>query len=285
MDIFFAVRFTIPRFPSLLFILSLFFIAVECKAQNENGNDFLLPIDRTLPNEKSKTITLHFKDSPSLKLFDYPNTKYSSMWPAETLRQVLIDLDGDGSKELIVQHFSDGAHRSYIFNLFKSIDESNFEEILSRENVLVKEDSILRIWLYGELGLYRSCYGCYVKTPQYLDATIDLIYNKGELILTRNEELNRLIIENLEFLKNRGIPDINNFESDDATRKSYLLHLVTYHFNNHCEMSDTKRLFDEYYDHIDHSKTWTEIESILRKQEVLLQVGNHIKPTIDNNTD
>jgi hypothetical protein len=86
----------------MLFLLS---ITVDCKAQNENGNDFLLSIDRTLPKEKSEYITLHFKDNSSLKLSDYPNQKYSSMWPAETLRQVLIDLDGDGNDEVIVQNF------------------------------------------------------------------------------------------------------------------------------------------------------------------------------------
>ncbi len=264
------VQLTSPCFSSVLFMLFLFSITVDCKAQNENGNDFLLSIDRTLPKAESQNITLHFKDGSSLKLSDYPDQKYSSMWPAETLRQVLIDLDGDGHDELIVQHFSDGAHRSYIFNLFKSLGKSNFTEILSRENVLVNKDSILRIWLYGELGLFRSCYGCYVKTPKYLEASIDLTYDKGKLILRKDDELDRLIIDNLTFLHNRGIPDLNDFESDDATRKSYLLHLTTYHFNNYCEMNDTKRLFDKYYDHIDHVKIWTEIESILRKQELLL---------------
>lgn len=97
---------------NFLLVLSFFLVAMECKAQNENGNDFLLSIDRTLPKTESEKITIHFKDKSSLKLSDYPNIKYSSMWPAETLRQILIDLDGDGSKELIVQHFSDGAHRS-----------------------------------------------------------------------------------------------------------------------------------------------------------------------------
>lgn len=260
---------TVPRFVSLFFILPLFSTTIECKAQNEN--DFLLSIERTLPKEESEKIMLHFKDGSSLKLSDFPNKKYSSMWPAETLRQVLIDLDGDGNNELIVQHFSDGAHRSYIFNLFKSLDKFNFEEILSRENVLVNKDSILRIWLYGELGLYRSCYGCYVKTPKYLEASIDLIYDKGKLLLTRNDKLNRLIIENLTFLKNRGIPELNDFDSDDASRKSYLLHLTTYYFNNYRNMSDTKLLFDTYYDHIDHDKIWTEIVAVLRKQEFLLQ--------------
>ena len=254
----------------VLFVLPFFLMAIECKAQNEN--DFLLSIDRSLPETESEKITIHFKDSSSLKLADYPNTKYSSMWPVETLRQVLIDLDGDGNEELIVQHFSDGAHRSYILNLFKKIDETNFVEILSRENVLIKEDSILRIWLYGELGLYHSCYGCYVITPKYLEAKIDLIYNKGELSLARkDEELNLLIKENLRFLKDRGIPTMNNFASDDATRKSYLLHLATYHFNNHCDMNSTKRLFNEYYDHGDKVNIWAEMEDVLRKQELLLQ--------------
>src|SRR5690554_272676 len=169
----FTTSYTLRNF--LLF--SFFLMANECKAQNENGSDFLLPSGLSLPKTESEKITIHFKDQSSLKLSDYPNIKYSSMWPAETLRQVLIDLDGDGSKELIVQHFSDGAHRSYIFNLFKRVDDINYSEIISRENIILKEDNILRIWLYGELGLHLSCYGCYIKTPKYLEAKIDLIYN------------------------------------------------------------------------------------------------------------
>jgi hypothetical protein len=256
----------------ILLLFTFFLMASECKAQNENGEDFLLPIGVSLPGINNEKITIHFKDQSSLKLSDYPNIKYSSMWPAETLRQVLIDLDGDGSEELIVQHFSDGAHRSYIFNLFKRIDDSNYSEIISRENVILREDSILRIWLYGELGLHLSCYGCYIKTPKYLEAKIDLIYNKGELSLALPDaELNILIEENLKFLQYRGVPDMNNFGSDDATRKSYLLHLVTYHFNNHCELSETKRLFDDYYNHSDKALIWNDIENILMKQELLLK--------------
>src|SRR5690606_29885066 len=112
---------------------------------------------------------------------------------------------------------------------------------------------------------------CYIKTPEYLEAKIDLIYNKGELLLaSKDEELNSLIKRNLTFLKNKGIPDMNNFEADDATRKSYLLHLITYHFNNQCKMYDSKRLFSQYYNHTDHDKIWDEIKEVLRKQEQLL---------------
>jgi curved DNA-binding protein CbpA len=192
-------------------------------------------------------------DGNIIKFNDFPSIEFNK--ENNGSKEVsFIDIDKDGIPELFINYYTGGAHCCFEYYIFKAISQDTFQNIFEfegGENSFSIDNNKIIIDFYEQLGYFFTCYACGIndKLPYKKSISrITLNYSNNEFYFEpRNDYLNKIIIQNLEFLKSVPLPNIDSFEMDDGTRKAYAEHLIAYYFNNQKDSISMRDLFDKYY--------------------------------------
>jgi hypothetical protein len=199
------------------------------------------------------------------RLNEYPGDDYE-------VKISEIDIDKDGTNELLTEYFTGGAHCCFIYRVFKKTQEDTYKAIYYHnggENSLHLKNRMLYAYFFESLGYYHSAYASRLddKLPNKTSvAYIRKVYDKGSYRLAETDEtLNAKIIKNLEFLKSIPPYSYQSKEIEDGVRKSYAEQIISYYFNNNENIVLTKKLFDKYYLASDANKIFKEIVGLINK--------------------
>lgn len=181
------------------------------------------------------------------RLDEYPDDGYE-------VKVTQVDIDKDGTNELLLEYFTGGAHCCFIYRVFKKVQEDTYKMIYYHnggENSFSIKNKTLYAYFYEKLGYFHSSYASRMddKLPyKYNLAYYRKVYDKGVFRLAETDEaLNGKIIKNLEFLKTIPPQTYQSKSLDDGIRKSYAEHIIAYYYNNNENIVLTKKVFDKYY--------------------------------------
>jgi DnaJ-domain-containing protein 1 len=173
-----------------------------------------------------------------------------------------VDLDNDSIPELLTSFYTGGIHCCDVNDVFVEQSEAVYKQVFSFTGGLqIKQDFIV-LDFHEYIGYFYSCYTCYADSlPAPVYSEIRVQYVNGKFLLApAEEEINRNVITNLEYLAQTPIPDVDDVNNDDGTRKAYARNIITWHFNNGADLNKTKALFDRYYDHYDKDTVWKKLK-------------------------
>ena len=221
-------------------------------------------------------IILLYPDSTRCTLADFMNgdsaVEKGSLMTADMLREhrhyTFSDLDRDGVPELLTEYYTWGNHCCTVYDLFTWIAENVYGCIFSASAVYAEiVGDRLEVSFHEQLGYFFTCYACDIddKLPKgSIEAHASLVYRDGTLdYAAKDPKLDKRIVANLEFLRKRGVPDLDETEFDDGTRKAYAHHLAAYYFNNREDLGKTHALFRKYYAAGDSLQVWQEFDEDL----------------------
>ncbi|OWY25952.1 hypothetical protein C7N43_34020, partial [Sphingobacteriales bacterium UPWRP_1] len=213
-------------------------------------------VDTIIVNSSEyKNITLII-DTIKIRLSKFPDTTWTDF---KNWREIVFaDIDGDGVAELLTTYFTGGAHCCFVYNFYQKISKNTYKsifEFVGGEYSIKISKNRLRVSFYEQLGYFFTCYACRIKDElpnKDFYPHFTMVYENSNLFLSDyDSSLNANIIENLAFLKKRGVPDLDDMMGfDDGTRKFYAEHIITYYFNNVIRVQDlapTKKIFNQYY--------------------------------------
>ena len=245
-------------------------------------------------------IELVLDSNNQIKLSDFPSTDYIAEHK-DWIKFNFTDIDNDFIPELETRYFTGGAHCCFVYNIFKQTSKNTFTQIFSfegGENSLSIEDDGIYINFFEQLGYFFTCYACSIddSLPNgYFRPHLTLNYSQnGFTLAPKDDYLDRIIFEDLEYLKNRPIPKIDSTRMDDGTRKAFAEHIITYHFNNQENSDSTKFVFDKYYLGEDSLEIWETIKNHVNSisnmeyamtyhtNEINREIGNAIGDTTNN---
>jgi hypothetical protein len=123
-----------------------------------------------------------------------------------------------------------------------------------------------------------------VPNSEFLDQ-INLKYSGGNFFLIHDSNLNNKIYKNLTYLKNRGIPNIENDNDyrkrdDDGTRKTFAGQIITYYYNNDQNLELTHSVFNMYFNSEDKNRMWISIKELINSINANIELSKAIKNTI-----
>ena len=249
----------------------IFFLACNNASKKEVSTN-ISPSDSSIQKEGPQVNFAAITDSSKLmvlkkdgKTITYP--AYKQLFIAEaTFTQPSFtqqDIDGDGSKEIVVASYTGGAHCCDVTTILTRTADNEMKEVFDFTGGTYISKDTLTLSFFEALGYFHTCYACAVEYPGNLDAAVRLRFSKGIFsYLPSVEKDNGVIIESLKFLQTKGIPDKDSDGADgfdDGTRKAYAFNLVAYYYNNGRDLVKTKQLFDQYYTHKDKETIWKDL--------------------------
>lgn len=201
-------------------------------------------------------------DNKQIPLSNYPDEAYLAehkSWRTYNFS----DVDGDDIPELLTEYFTGGAHCCFVYNFFQQVSKNTYKCVFTFEggegSVKINNEK-LEVSFYEQLGYFYACYACSMdkELPNgYFRPYFNLVFRNKKLYYDEEDAyLNRTIIEDLEFLKNRELPNLDSSGFDDGTRKSYAEHIIAYFFNNGQNINSTKEIFEKYYLGSDSTEIW-----------------------------
>jgi hypothetical protein len=200
---------------------------------------------------KNKEISLY--NFPSDELKDSKEVKY-------------IDVNSDGTNEILIEYFTGGAHCCYEYSIFQKRDNGKYSilyEFSGGENSVKLKGNKLTINFYEQLGYFYSSYANRIddKLPyKYNLSYINKVYKNGIYQLAPTDEgFNQKIIKNLEYLSTIPPTNYQSKKNDEGIRKAYAEHITAYYFNNQENIVTTKKVFDKYYKGNDGNQIFKEI--------------------------
>ena len=185
----------------------------------------------------------------------------------------IADLDKDGKKELVIYHFTGGAHCCDEFSVYKNISPGKYQFAAKTfaGNVCINEENEFIFDFYEHFGYFFTCYACSYQNELELSLQevthVALKYNRGKLsVVPGDKELKSAINDNLGKLKEQPYQKLEGgIDQDDGLRKEFALNLVVYYYSFGKNLLGTKKLFDKYYQFPDAKKVWTEFLRILNE--------------------
>lgn len=275
--------------PSIIFCIAIaVFLSSLFKTKSRNSDSYgntqfanpdVLPITDvsslydTIKN-KSQDVVLIIDSSQSIALSSLDSDSYS-FW----------EITGDDSKEIVTEVFTGGAHCCFVYDIFKKLDQNVYKRIFSfvgGEGSLAIESSKISIYPFEQIGYFYSCYACHVSIPNSnFTPVINLRYKNDDFVFESNSNLNSIIESDLQYLKQRGIPDLDEDNIDDGTRKAVAGYIVTYFFNNDLDVEQTKAFFESNYFAADAEVVWDKIllhiENVFAMNHGLMDYMEQIK--------
>lgn len=244
-------------------------------------------------------IILVFEKGKKIPLADYPDQEYLER--NETTRKVTFaDLDNDGTPELLTEYYTGGAHCCMAYDLFRKTADNTYERFFTFDggfNSLSISDNKLEINFSEQLGYFFTCYACDIEDEMpdsTFKSSFKMVLAGGEMQLDAPQPsvLNG-IIKDLEYLRKRPVPDFDELNMDDGTRKAFAMRIITYLFNSNGNVDATRRLFYDTYRGSDKDIVWGRIQrqaaGILDmdiaselKKEGLKKILKNIEETLQN---
>lgn len=181
---------------------------------------------------------------------------------ADEYKTSSIDFGQGSTSKMLVEYYTGGAHCCFVYNLFDKIDSNVYKlvfEFTGGEQSFNIINNSLQILPYEQIGYFYSCYACNIVIPnsQFVPQ-INMNYINSKFYLACDTDLNITIIRDLIYLKNKGIPPLDD-DMDDGTRKAYAGLIITYYFNNRSNFEVTRDLFMAYYEYYDREQVWDSI--------------------------
>jgi hypothetical protein len=199
----------------------------------------------------NKVISLN--NFPSEELKDSKEVKY-------------IDVNSDGTNEILIEYFTGGAHCCFEYSIFQKRDNGKYSiiyEFSGGENSVKLKGNKLTINFYEQLGYFYSSYANRIddKLPyKYNLSYINKVYKNGIFQLAPTDEgFNQKIVKNLEYLSTIPPTNYQSKKNDEGIRKAYAEHITAYYFNNQENIVTTKKVFDKYYKGNDGNQIFKEI--------------------------
>ncbi len=232
-----------------------------------------------------KDLVLILNNGSQMKFSDFPSSDYlreNKDWKKFSF----TDIDNDDIPELTINFFTGGAHCCFEYFIFKQISKNTFKQIFTfegGEGALTIDGSEIKINFFEQIGYFFTCYACGISDSlphKYFSPQITLNYSKDKFTLAPTDDyLNKTIIEDLEYLKNRTVPIMDTTDNmDDGTRRAFAERIITYFFNNHENLYATKILFQTYYFGEDRTMIWDNIEKqIANILNMQFAIDNHFK--------
>ncbi len=177
----------------------------------------------------------------------------------------IIDLDGDGKKELVISNFTGGAHCCDEFYFFRNIGPNKYQYVAKTfgGDVCVNEKNEFSYSFYEQFGYFFTCYACtYGDTTDEAPIgthSILLRYSKGRLtIVPGDQELRSTINDNLGKLGEQPYEKLQDATSqDNGLRKEFAMNLAVFFHSFGRNMVETQKLFNKYYKFPDAKKVWS----------------------------
>lgn len=237
---------------------------VDCRAQTGNCYDKFFARGTALKNTSAVTVTVRGK---AQKLTAFLAANYI----AGDEEKVLLDVDRDGSKELVLHNFTGGAHCCDEWYFFKNTAPNRYELTakLFAGNTCVT-DSVFVFDFHESFGYFFTCYACELEksgkpTGLQAVASVNLRYANGKMtVLPGDETLRQRILKNLQYLKKLGWDGgVKEGDFDDGRRKELAFNLAVYHFSFGQNPAATKSLFTTHYLFKDAAAVWKEFAALL----------------------
>lgn len=184
---------------------------------------------------------------------------------------VLTDLDKDGKKELIIFHYTGGAHCCDVVFVFRNIAPGRYQHVakLFAGNTCISDEKEFFYDFYEQFGYFFTCYACaYADSSETAPMGISFValrYNKGKLsVLPGDKELRSRIRDNLQKLSEQPYVKLEDVaDQDNGLRKEFALNLAVFYYSFGRNLVETKKLFDLYYKYPDAKKVWLEFTTHL----------------------
>lgn len=204
-----------------------------------------------------------------------PGGKRSSLpafWKANFMEQygqaALFDLDRDGSKELLLNNFTGGAHCCDELTVFKNTGPNQYTQTARLfAGGTCYADSVFVFDLHEAFGYFFTCYACGLEKGKALrePEPLRLRYAGGRMTAVPGDEaLRKRILQNLAYLKKLGwAGPLKEGEFDDGRRKELALNLAAHYFSFGQNLAATKQLFEVAYPWKDAAAVWKEFSVLL----------------------
>jgi hypothetical protein len=184
----------------------------------------------------------------------------------------LIDLDGDGSKELVLTNHTGGAHCCDEVYFFKNTGPGKYQFAAKTfaGDVCVSRNNVFAYNFYQQLGYFFTCFACsYVDTSDAGPVEIRgilLKYQKGKLaIIPGDQELRSIITDNLGKLAEQPYVKLADATAqDEGLRKEFAMNLAVFYYSFGKNIAETQKLFTKYYKFPDAAKVWTAFQQQLQ---------------------
>ncbi|GAA4732774.1 hypothetical protein [Flavisolibacter ginsenosidimutans] len=251
---------------------ALIFLSTFCFAQNgEDCYDKFFAKGTRVKNTNAITVVANKKEQT---LSRFIKANYIAMEE----KMALIDVDKDGSKELVLHNFSGGAHCCDELYFFKNIGPNKYELTakLFAGNTCVS-DSLFVFDVHEGFGYFYTCFACGLEKedkkgqPTGLEyvTSVDLRYRNGRIeVVQGNEALKQKINKNLQYVKKLGWDGgVKEGDFDDGRRKEVALNLAVYYFSFGQNLAATKQLFTTYYPWKDAGKIWKDFVVLLANEK------------------
>jgi hypothetical protein len=180
---------------------------------------------------------------------------------------MLIDLDKDGKKELVIHNYTGGAHCCDEFYFLKYVSPNRYQltSKLFAGDVCVDESNVFEYNFHQQLGYFFTCFAC-----SYEDSTdaapvpvssVEIKYNKGKLVVVPGtKELRSTINDNLAKLGELPYQAVDpELGQDGGQRKAIAMNIVVFYYSFGKNLVETQKLFNKYYKHPDAKKVWAEL--------------------------
>jgi hypothetical protein len=189
-----------------------------------------------------------------------------------TRDHALIDMDKDGKKELIIFHYTGGAHCCDELFLFRNIATNKYQYVvkLFAGNVCMNEKPQFIYDFYEQFGYFFTCYACaFTDTTEAAPMPVSYIklnYSKGKLsVVPGDKELRGRIRDNLAKLGEQPYENLeDDIAQDNGLRKEFALNLAVFYYSYGRNLVETKKLFDQFYKYPDAKKVWLEFSNHLK---------------------
>ncbi|HMO33189.1 MAG TPA: hypothetical protein PKE63_07750 [Lacibacter sp.] len=181
----------------------------------------------------------------------------------------LRDLDGDGSREMVLFNYTGGAHCCDEFYVLTPDAQGTYlvRTKLFGGNSCINDQLEFSFDLYEGLGYFYTCYAClYTDTARGLmmPPPLQYRYEKGRFVQCGDSTATAAAaLKNLELLQTVQMEKFSN-NLDDGVRKMFAINLATLHFLRGSNWKSTRALFDQYYVYKkDAEEVWKEFRLIV----------------------
>jgi hypothetical protein len=250
----------------LLLSAILFSTIVKAQDNTAEADCYDAFFKSSTPIKNKTALKLVLKNGKESSVSAFMKANYMEMDPQAGLK----DIDGDGTKELIIWNYTGGAHCCDEFYFFKNtgVNKYTFAAKLFAGNTCVDAQNNFSYNLHESFGYFFTCFACGLVSdeegakPSEIKYVADLSvkYTGGKLqIQPGTEGLKATIKKNLSLIKKLGWDGgIKEADFDDGRRKELALNLAAFYFSFGKNLVETKALFTANYPFKDAPKVWTQ---------------------------
>ncbi|RYD83292.1 MAG: hypothetical protein EOP53_01290, partial [Sphingobacteriales bacterium] len=197
---------------------AMLMMCIACNNSTENKTETgISPADSLLNKVETSTSFSSVADSSKLIIIKKDLTRlaypeYKNQFEEESSFSkpgfTPIDIDGDGNNEIVVNHYTGGAHCCDVNTVLTRTGSNEMKEVLNYTGGTSISRDTVSLSFFEALGYFHTCYACGIEYPGDIFPAARLKFSKGKFsYLPVNEADNKAILKNLEFIKSKGIPD------------------------------------------------------------------------------